>query len=47
MPRPLKERTLPGPELPYPYLTVNDLLEETLLAVPYEVDDERVSTAAT
>ena len=39
--RPLKERTLPGPELPYPYLTVNDLLEETLLAVPYEVDEDR------
>jgi len=39
--RPLKERTLPGPELPYPYLTVNDLLEETLLAVPYEVDEAR------
>ncbi|MCI1186655.1 hypothetical protein MON38_04440 [Hymenobacter sp. DH14] len=39
--RPLKERTLPGPELPYPYLTVNDLLEETLLAVPYEVDEAK------
>ncbi|SFQ67832.1 hypothetical protein [Hymenobacter arizonensis] len=39
--RPLKERTLPGPELPYPYLTVNDLLEETLLTVPYEVDEAR------
>jgi len=40
-PRPLKERTLPGPELPYPYLTVNDLLEDTLLVVPYEVDESR------
>jgi hypothetical protein len=44
--RPLKERTLPGPELPYPYLTVNDLLEDSLLTVPYEVD-ESCSTAAT
>ena len=43
-PRPLADRTLPGPELPYPYLTLNDLLEETLLAVPYEVDGRRFET---
>ncbi|MBC7449554.1 MAG: hypothetical protein H7330_15995 [Hymenobacteraceae bacterium] len=40
-PRPLKDRTLPGPELAYPYLTVDDLLTDTLLAVPYVVDKER------
>ncbi|MGI4833198.1 MAG: hypothetical protein ACRYFK_07015 [Janthinobacterium lividum] len=42
--RALPERTLPGPELNYPYLTVNDLLEETLLTVPYQVDDARFVT---
>ena len=40
-PRPLTDRTLPGPEWAYPYLTVDDLLTETLLAVPYAVDRER------
>ena len=40
-PRPVKDRTLPGPELAYPYLTVDDLLTDTLLAVPYVVDKER------
>lgn len=43
-PRALADRTLPGPELAYPYLTLNDLLEETLLTVPYEVDDSRFVT---
>ncbi|RTQ53646.1 hypothetical protein EJV47_02610 [Hymenobacter gummosus] len=42
--RALSDRTLPGPELTYPYLTLNDLLEETLLTVPYEVDDSRFVT---
>ena len=42
--RALADRTLPGPELAYPYLTLNDLLEETLLTVPYEVDDRRFVT---
>ncbi|MBU6120725.1 hypothetical protein [Hymenobacter siberiensis] len=40
-PRPVNDRTLPGQELPYPYLTLGDLLEETLLMVPYEVDQSR------
>jgi hypothetical protein len=43
-PRALADRTLPGPELAYPYLTLNDLLEETLLTVPYEVDGSRFVT---
>ncbi len=43
-PRPLADRLLPGPELPYPYLTVGDLLEDTLLTVPYEVDAARFET---
>ena len=42
--RALPDRTLPGPELTYPYLTLNDLLEETLLTVPYEVDGTRFLT---
>ena len=42
--RALADRTLPGPELAYPYLTLNDLLEETLLTVPYEVDSRRFVT---
>lgn len=43
-PRALPDRTLPGPELAYPYLTLNDLLEETLLAVPYQIDESRFVT---
>nr|GFC23951.1 hypothetical protein [Tanacetum cinerariifolium] len=43
-PRALPDRTLPGPDLAYPYLTLNDLLEETLLTVPYEVDGSRFVT---
>lgn len=42
--RALPDRTLPGPELNYPYLTLNDLLEETLLTVPYELDGTRFVT---
>ncbi|RFP66257.1 hypothetical protein D0N36_04360 [Hymenobacter lapidiphilus] len=42
--RALPDRTLPGPDLAYPYLTLNDLLEETLLTVPYEVDGSRFVT---
>jgi hypothetical protein len=43
-PRPLADRLLPGVELPYPYITVGDLLEDTLLTVPYEVDASKFET---
>ena len=43
-PRPLANRLLPGVELPYPYLTTDDWLEDTLLTVPYELDGSRFET---
>ncbi|MBK0404656.1 hypothetical protein I5M27_16805 [Adhaeribacter sp. BT258] len=39
--RVLDERTLPGKSVRYPYLTINDFLEETLVELPYEVNQER------
>ena len=43
-PRPLADRLLPGVELPYPYLTTADWLEDTLLTVPYELDGSKFET---
>ncbi len=40
-PRPLPDRTLPGVGFQYPYLTINDFLEDTLLAVPYPLDERK------
>jgi hypothetical protein len=34
-------RSLPGVGFNYPYLTINDLLQETIVQVPYEVNTER------
>ncbi|MFT2008094.1 hypothetical protein ACMA1I_05415 [Pontibacter sp. 13R65] len=34
-------RSLPGVGFNYPYLTINDLLQETLVQVPYEVNTDR------
>lgn len=34
-------RSLPGVGFNYPYLTVNDLLQETIVQVPYEVNTDR------
>jgi hypothetical protein len=39
--KPLENRSLPGVGFNYPYLTINDLLQETLVQVPYEVNTER------
>lgn len=39
--RELANRTLPGVGFSYPYLTINDLLQEKLVQVPYEVNDDR------
>lgn len=39
--RVLDERTLPGKGVRYPYLTINDFLEETLIELPYEINQER------
>ncbi len=43
-PRTLSNRTLPGVGFKHPYLTINDFLEDTLLAVPYPVDEKRFLT---
>jgi hypothetical protein len=40
----LPDRTLPGVGFQYPYLTTGDFLEDTLLAVPYEMDATRFHT---
>lgn len=40
----LPDRVLPGVSFQHPYLTTGDFLEDTLLAVPYEVDDTRFHT---
>jgi hypothetical protein len=40
-PRLLTDRTLPGVGFQHPYLTINDFLEDTLLAVPYPIDDKK------
>ncbi|AMM51901.1 hypothetical protein TH61_12915 [Rufibacter sp. DG15C] len=34
-------RSLPGVGFNYPYLTINDLLQETIVQVPYEVNTDR------
>jgi hypothetical protein len=39
--RPLEDRTLPGLEVKYPYLTVNDLLEPYLVQLPYEPNRDK------
>lgn len=42
--RALANRTLPGVGFNYPYLTINDLLQEQLIMVPYEINTERFYT---
>ena len=37
----LANRSLPGVGFNYPYLTINDLLQETIVQVPYEVNTDR------
>ncbi len=37
----LENRSLPGVGFNYPYLTINDLLQETIVQVPYEVNTDR------
>ncbi|WP_210464920.1 cell division protein FtsA [Rufibacter roseolus] len=37
----IEARSLPGVGFNYPYLTVNDLLQETIVQVPYEVNTDR------
>ncbi|MCL1938389.1 MAG: hypothetical protein FWF52_08360 [Candidatus Azobacteroides sp.] len=39
-PRPLQERTLPKDESKYPYLTIGDFLEDTIVRMPYKVNSE-------
>ncbi len=41
---PLHQRALPGKGFLHPYLTINDFLEDTLLSVPYELDNSRFHT---
>ncbi|HMV25827.1 MAG TPA: hypothetical protein PKV06_03285 [bacterium] len=35
-PNPLESRTLPGTQIPYPYLLASDLLENSLIKLPYK-----------
>ncbi|WP_181305333.1 cell division protein FtsA [Rufibacter sp. XAAS-G3-1] len=37
----IESRSLPGVGFNYPYLTINDLLQETIVQVPYEVNTDR------
>lgn len=39
-PRPLKERTLPFDRTKYPYVTINDFLENTITRMPYSYNSE-------
>ncbi|WP_125185265.1 cell division protein FtsA [Botryobacter ruber] len=39
--KPLENRSLPGVGFNYPYLTLNDLLQESIIQVPYEVNTDR------
>lgn len=38
--RPIQQRTLPGIGHPYPYLTVNDLLQDSIVQMEYENDGD-------
>ncbi len=40
-PLPLTERTLPGQEIRYPYLTVSDFLEPYLIQLPFEPNGDK------
>jgi len=40
----LNERTLPGLNIKYPYLTVSDLLEDNLIRLVYPIDDDNYFT---
>lgn len=42
--RPLNQRTLPGQEDQYPYLTMNDFLEDQIIRLPHEIDSTRFFT---
>jgi hypothetical protein len=41
---PLESRVLPGKKYKYPYLTIGDFLEESLIELPYEVNTDRFHT---
>lgn len=41
---PLDQRTLPDQGDRYPYLTMNDFLTNSIIKLPYEIDDERFLT---
>lgn len=38
--RALKDRTLPSDEAKYPYLTISDFLTNTIVRMPYEIDNK-------
>lgn len=40
-PRPLNQRTLPGQGDKYPYLTISDFLEDSIIELPVKYDSER------
>jgi hypothetical protein len=42
--RPLNKRTLPNQGDPYPYLTMNDFLTDSIVKLPYEVDSAKFFT---
>lgn len=42
--RPLKKRTLPNQGDAYPYLTMNDFLTDSIVKLPYEVDNMKFLT---
>ena len=41
---PLRERLLPGTNIRYPYITIDDLLEPRIVQVPKEIDSRRFIT---
>lgn len=43
----IKERKLPGLKVPYPYLTVNDFLEEKIIEVSYGINSNKFFTGST
>ena len=43
-PMPVSSRTLPGQPVQYPYLTIGDFLEETLIKVPFELNTKSFKT---
>lgn len=42
--RPIEKRTLPEQEDPYPYLTMNDFLTDSIIKLPYQVNKDKFFT---